>query len=85
MNLYKYVKNDWLKMNKYDVFSTEFPIIKDTLLFENRLFSKEISLYMQNKINTRMNYLSIINMKKMNEQINKNMKENKNKTRKKRT
>jgi hypothetical protein len=81
MNLNKYKKNDWLKRNKYDIFSTEYPLIKDALLFENRLFSKELYVYMKNKINTRLNYLSIKNMKP----FTLNNKKQRNKTVKKRT
>jgi hypothetical protein len=81
MNLNKYNKNDWLKRNKYDIFSTEYPLIKDALLFENRLFSNELYVYMKNKINNRFNYLSIKNMKP----FTLNNKKPRNKTIKKRT
>jgi hypothetical protein len=74
MNIHK---NDWLKMNKHDVFSTEYPLVKDTVLFEDRLFQKEVNLYLVNKVNPRLQYLSIKN-------INSFVKDKK-KTRKKRT
>jgi hypothetical protein len=63
MNLNKYSKNDWLKMHKYDIYSTEYPLVKDAILFENRLFARELYLYMKNKINDRMSILNVKNMK----------------------
>jgi len=81
MNLNKYKKNDWLKRNKYDIYSTEYPLVKDALLIENRLFARELYVYMKNKINDRFNVLNVKNLKS----FTLNNKKPRNKTMKKRT
>jgi hypothetical protein len=72
-------QHDWLKRNDYDIFSTEYPLMKDALLIENRLFSREMDLFMRNKVDEKMYHFNIKNIRTMVNKIKTT------KTRKKRT
>jgi hypothetical protein len=51
---FDYLQNkneDWLKVKKYDIYSTTFDLTEDFVLLENRLFRFSLELYLRNATN----------------------------------
>jgi hypothetical protein len=56
ISYFKYLEtkeSDWLKDEKYDVFSTSFDLKSDEVLLENRYFMYEINFFLKNNTNSK--------------------------------
>jgi hypothetical protein len=52
-------EDDWLKIEKYDVYSTTFEIKSDIILLENRYFRYAVGLYLRNMLDENITKESV--------------------------